>query len=315
MKVAFHIGESLSRNHTVHYINARKSVFSPAFWMKLVKLKPDIVHVFLRPTVVTLSLAQLFKLVSNRSKVVFSAVQPPLHFATGVFFSVKPDLVLVQSKRTQQLFDMLGYKTAWLPNGVDIDKFHSVSKKEKTALRKKYSVGPDQFVVLHVGHITKGRNLGVFREIAKQENTRVIIISSTLLEPDAEVWADLTQSGCTIWRKFFPHIEEIYQLADCYVFPVQNQSNCIELPLSIMEAMACNLPVLTSNFGGTHQLFKEGTGLVFVHRTNLIQAFNKLKKTIQSNNFLGETRNQILNFTWETIGAQLEQIYRSLYFS
>ena len=33
-------------------------------------------------------------------------------------------------------------------------------------------------------------------------------------------------------------IEELYQLADCYLFPVASTDNCIGVPLSVLEAFA-----------------------------------------------------------------------------
>jgi glycosyltransferase involved in cell wall biosynthesis len=309
MNVAFQLGNSLAKHHDVFYMNARKTAFSLRFWMKTRKSRPDIIHVILRPSAATLSLVQLLKLWCAGAKVFLSALQPPAHFTHGIFFKIRPDAVLVQSYRTQLIFDRLGYKTSWLPNGVDAGRFHPVSEKTKRALREKYKVHRDNFVVLHVGHILKGRNLGVFSEISKQRDNQVVIVGGTIFKPDRQTRESLVENGCIVWQKYFPNIEEIYQLADCYVFPVVNSSNCIELPLSVMEAMSCNLPVLSTNFGGLKRLFKEGDGLVFTDRRNLREAFDKFKEEIKKNVIKVKTREKVLHLTWQEIASQLDSIY------
>ena len=62
------------------------------------------------------------------------------------------------------------------------------------------------------------------------------------------------------------NIEEVYALSDCYVFPTppMNKINSIEIPLSVLEAMACNLSVITTKFGALPKVFEEGDGLIFV---------------------------------------------------
>jgi len=309
MKVAFQLGESLAKHHDVFYRNARESVFSPFFWMKIRKAKPDVVHVILRPSTTTLSLVQLLKLYCTGAKVFLSALQPPEHFTNGIFWSIRPDRILVQSYRTQLIFDRLGYKTSWLPNGVEADRFSPVSEKAKRALREKYKIDKNQFVVLHVGHIVKGRNLRVFSEISKQRDNQVVIIGGTIFKPEKQTWASLVESGCIVWQKHFPNIEEIYQLADCYVFPVVNSSNCIDLPLSVMEAMSCNLPVLSTNFGGLQQLFGEGDGLFFADGMNLPQAFGEFREDIKKGVIKVKTREKVMHLTWREIATQLESIY------
>jgi glycosyltransferase involved in cell wall biosynthesis len=312
MKVADQLGKNLSLKNSVRFVNARKNIFQPKFWKEVLALKPEVIHVFLRPSLTTFSIIQLLKIVSRNSKVLLSAVQPPAHSAFGIFFWIKPDLVLVQSSRTLQFFEVQGYKTSWLSNGVETGKFQPVSREEKANLRKKYSIAPDQFLVLHVGHITKGRNLGILGEIAKQKGTQVLVVASTLFEPDRETLETLAANGCTIWRKFFPNIQELYQIADCYVFPVYSSSNCIELPLSVMEAMSTNLPVVSTSFGGIPRIFKEGDGLTISHNADIVPTFNKLRTDLQNGGVTVNTRNKVMNLTWEKIGAELEQKYRSL---
>ena len=62
--------------------------------------------------------------------------------------------------------------------------------------------------------------------------------------------------------------EELYQLSDAYLFPVLDPSGAIEMPLSVLEAMACGVPVLTTPFGDLQQRFPSGSGVVFWRSTD-----------------------------------------------
>jgi len=58
--------------------------------------------------------------------------------------------------------------------------------------------------------------------------------------------------------RYIKKIEEIYQLSDCYIFPITFEGGGISILLSVLEAMACNLPVVTTKFGGLPAIFKGG---------------------------------------------------------
>ena len=137
----------------------------------------------------------------------------------------------------------------------------------------------------------------------------MIVIGRENESIDKEVVSELQKSGCTVWIKHFPNIEEIYNLSDCYVFPVINKKACIEMPLSVLEAMACNLPVISTRFGALPRVFKEDGGLFFVEKDRDI--INSLKE-IKEGDIEIKTREKILPLSWENITKKLERIYNEL---
>jgi glycosyltransferase involved in cell wall biosynthesis len=62
---------------------------------------------------------------------------------------------------------------------------------------------------------------------------------------------------------YVPNIEDIYRLSDLYLFLAESDTAAIELPLSVLEAMACNLPVVCRPFGGLRDFFAAGHGLFY----------------------------------------------------
>lgn len=310
---AIHIARELSDLHNVMHINGKESVFSSDFWKKLKIFNPDIIHFFLRPTISTLVLSKIMQFYGGKAKLVLSALQPPKNpmLFKKIARIIKPDLVLIQSNETENIFSSIGCRTTFLPSGVDTESFKPTTNEIKKNLRKKYGIEEGKFVVLHVGHINKGRNLYIFKKIATtMDNTEILIIGSTnKFNFDEKMYNELKNSGCNVKREYFDNIEEIYQLSDCYVFPTMNSSFSIEIPLSILEAMACNLPVISTKFGGLTKIFKEHDEIYFVNSVNEI---SDMIEFIKNNELEFLSRNHIIDYSWRKVAEYLDNVYNNI---
>lgn len=310
---AYNITQEFKNKHNIMHLNARRNIISFKFWKEVAAFNPEIIHIFLRPNIMTLLFAKFLQIHSAHSKIVISSLQPPEHkFFIKIFGPlIKPDAILYQSAATQEFFEKLGWMTLFSPSGVNIEKFSPVSDDIKKDLRQKYGISTDKFVVLHVGHINKNRNLGVLKRIAVQfTDIDVLVVGSTNdFNFDQDELNDLRNSGCLVLRRYFENIEELYQLADCYIFPTVNASHAIEIPLSVLEAMACNLPVITTKFGGLTRILKNCRGVHFaVNPEDITNFMNSIKVEKMNAN----TRNCILHLSWKAIAEDLEGIYSNL---
>ncbi|MDO8726850.1 MAG: glycosyltransferase family 4 protein [Candidatus Methanoperedens sp.] len=307
--VSYNLFREISKKHEVLHINS-KSMGSVESWRKIKHFRPQIVHVFLRPTIQVLIISKLLKIYLNNPTIIISALQPPEHkFLNRVLTPlIKSNLFLTQSDKTEKMLHDLGANVQFFPNGIDIGKFDPVDDDNvKNDLRIKYGIDTKKFVLLHIGHINKGRNLSILNMIQKLENVQVIVVGSTnSFNFDSTVYNSLIENGCIVWRKYFDKLEEIYQLSDCYIFPTVNQNYCIEIPLSILEAMSCNLPVITTKFGALERIFTRGDGLFFVNSEN---EFQNVLYDITSNSVNIQTRNKVIKYGWSDISHFLEKIY------
>ena len=152
---------------------------------------------------------------------------------------------------------VLANNIVYIKTGIDTEKFNAVSQEEKIALRKKYGLPVDKPIVVHAGHLKKGRNISQLLKI--DERFHVVLVASTLMadEQDKRLRTELeSKNNVTLIDSYLPNIEEIYQLSDVYFFPVQRAGNCVDIPLSVLEAAACNIPIVSTPYGELKEIMQ-----------------------------------------------------------
>jgi len=305
--VSSHFAEELSNHHQILTSDLR-NVFTKEFWKDVENFDPDIIHYIHGPSIKSFVLLKKLSFRCRNVKTVMSAMHPGFSFLSKRFIPLfKPNLILIQSYETEEIFKNVGCKTEFLPCGVDVKKFKPATEETKEELRDKYGIDQDKFVILHIGSIKEGRNVQLLEKL-QNEKDQVIIIGAISTGIDKNLTQKLKKSGCLVWAEYFKNIEEIYALSDCYLFPTspENKLSAIEMPLSVLEAMSCNLPVITTKFGALPRAFEEGDGLFFVENENDI--FTVLER-IKNTNMKVKTREKVLPYSWENIGKKLEKIY------
>ena len=139
---------------------------------------------------------------------------------------------------------------------------------------------------------------------------QVLLVCSTATadQADATVRQALLQSAnITLIEDYLPAVEQLYQMADCYVFPVVEQGNCIDVPRSCLEAAACGTPVLTTAYGEMAQLLaKEG----FFPLESF--AGEELSRSLWKAMECGrDPRQAALEYDWDCAVERLTQIWES----
>lgn len=124
--------------------------------------------------------------------------------------------------------------------------------------------------------------------------------------------------GVIVIHEYLNDISEIYNASDIYVFPIidtgdelpneYNQVGAIDLPLSVFEAMACNLPVITTRFGALERIFSEGDGFKYIDsEDDLVSSILNHRMQEPCN-----TREKVVKYDWDKIVEQVEGEYRDL---
>jgi glycosyltransferase involved in cell wall biosynthesis len=210
------------------------------------------------------------------------------------------NIVFTQSQASTEIFRSLGCKTTLLSGGIDHTIFRPVSAQEKRLLRSKYGFHEAGQIVLHVGHCNRNRNVTTLGRLVRP-GLKVILIASTSTVTDADLLIGLRHSGVTVITDFIESIQHYYQMADCYVFPVFRAKSAIDAPLSVLEAMACNLPIVTTPFGALPGMFPSGNGLHYADTEEEI--VQMVKQAV-----LGQdcrTAEMVFPYSWDAVTSTI----------
>lgn len=193
----------------------------------------------------------LLSLFARRRVKVLLYMHSPIGRIARLFFRLSGATLIALSAESYEDFrQVMGDRSLYLRTGVDTQRFVPVSAAEKAALREKYHLPTDKQIVLHVGHLTEGRNIRHMTKLDERYHGVLVVSTSDLREEDQALRAALEACpNLTIIDRYVPAVEELYQLADVYLFPVVTARHCIDVPVSVLEAAACGLPVASTRYG------------------------------------------------------------------
>lgn len=273
------------------------------FWRSFARTEPDVVHLVPGPTGKGLALLRALSILKGAESVA-TVTQPRFNQVSRAALSaLAPSLVYVQSEQERGRFEAHGYKTEFLPSGVDLTQFTPSDETEQARLRAELDLPTDERIFLHVGHFKRGRGLPALERL--QEYGHLVVVGSPSTGPQTELVDSLRAAGVTVQTEYVPAIEKYYRAADVYVFPVVDEGNSIQTPLSVLEAMACNLPVVATRFGGLVDLFEAGDGFRFVDSFDAISEDDLTFETV-------DTRGKVQKYSWEAIVDQIRDSYERL---
>jgi glycosyltransferase involved in cell wall biosynthesis len=213
---------------------------------------------------------------------------------------LRPDYIFSQSSRWHALFSKTVACTRLLPNGVDTRKFSPPADPDKRIeTRARYGFSADDRLVVHAGPVNLNRNLELLLQLHRQGGWKVLIIGSTTAPYVPELAEKLQAGGVTVINEYVPDINMIYAMADVYVFPVMDPGGSIEIPLTVLEAMSCDTPVVTTRFRGLPEILPASPALRFFSSGE--QLAGSLEEVIG----VKGNREAIRHLDWHNIAAMI----------
>ena len=174
-------------------------------------------------------------------------------------------------------------KVCYVPGvGIDLKKFN-VGYVDKGQKRKEIGVTLDDLVLLSVGELIPRKNheiviraMSVLKQKGGLNHVEYVICGRGTYEADLKKLAE--ELGVAEHIHFLGYrndISEICNCADIFIFMSHQEG----LPVALMEAMACGLPVICSNIRGNIDLIDDGvTGLISNNKPEKLAAtINKMR--------------------------------------
>ncbi len=221
----------------------------------------------------------------------------------------RPDLLFALGPRVEAEGRALALPVCRLEGGVDTDLFRQRGEEPAADLRRALGLPLSAYIVLHVGHLTRGRGVMALASVQALEGVQAVLVASTSTARDPDLRRRLQAAGVRIIESFLPAIHDLYRAADCYLFPVESSVDSIELPLSVLEAMACNLPIVTTRFGGLPDLL-EGAGPA-VRFVGSREEIPRQVTAMRRDRPAAALRDRVGTLTWESMADRVLEALRS----
>lgn len=237
------------------------------------------------------------------------------------------DLVITYSDYAKNKLLGLGFENVTrIYPGIDLQLFSPAPKNLSTMAL--FEIQQTDFVISYQGEYTR---LGATDTIvaslpelfAKIPNAKFVFANRLKNEKDAikkaQVIETLKEAGIlnkVIFTDTFSDMPKIYNLSDVVIFPAQNMTGKFDVPLAVIEAMACAKPVVISNLP-ILQEFSSNENSVTIDPTSqaeLVSVITDLFENKEKCDKLGKSARQYVqaNFDINQIAKKYQQTYAKL---
>lgn len=197
--------------------------------------------------------------------------------------------------------------------GVDLHKFQPVKNQaEKHALRKKYGFNNNDFILICVAELNGNKNQEFLIKCTKQlvtsmPNIKLLLCGTGGFE---QKYTDLINSlglqDYVLLMGYRTDIEQLIKLADVGVAASYREG----LPISVLEEIACGLPVLASANRGHKDIVTSST-LGYLYTTNNAAEYLSALQSLANNTtkLAAERHNATQQYSVTVALSNLEPVY------
>jgi glycosyltransferase involved in cell wall biosynthesis len=206
-------------------------------------------------------------------------------------------------------------KITLVPNAIDLRRF-SPGTVRRAESRAKLGLPPDSPVIAGVGRLNPQKNFSGFLDIAVALSRRFPELNF-LLAGEGPEEAILRKKASTlrisdrvVFAGYVSDTRQVYAAADMLLMPSRFEG----LPMTLLEAMAMELPVVASKLDGIAEVIDDGLEgfLVESHDTNgfINRCATLLENPGKSSEFATNARAKIeARFSAERMNSAVEAIY------
>jgi len=212
------------------------------------------------------------------------------------------DAITAGSKEAYEYYSDLGYDVHYIPNAINIGEL-------PLDVKQKY-----EKQIIFVGRLSKEKGVNSLIELAKilPKEIHLIIVGSGPFENKikniAEKYSNIKFLGYLPKNKVIPLLRGSFALI---------QPSLAEgISTTVLEAMACQIPIIGTNVGGNKELIINNEN-GFLISPNSIEELNE-KIILLSNNvdlvekFGNKSLELVKKFEWSTVGKKYVKLYESL---
>lgn len=179
-------------------------------------------------------------------------------------------------------------KTYVIPLGFDLTKFNTNREEKRLNTREKFGLKDDEIAIAIIGRITKIKNHTFFLDVIEKlllENSSLKI--KVFIVGDGDLTATISQRVQSLNAKFGEKIFMTSWIFDIASFNPGMDIICLTsdnegTPVSLIEAQASSVPIVTTDVGGIKDIVVDNTTGYIVPRNDLAQFSEKLKELVEN---------------------------------
>lgn len=238
------------------------------------------------------------------------------------------DALITYSDYAKNKLESLKFKNVFrIYPGIDIDLYKK--QRKNPDYMKTYGFSESDFIINFTGEYTRLEAMddvvASFIEISKsipnaKLSMAVRIKNAQDAEKKKEVVEIFKKNGLLKRVAFhddgFYEMTDIYNLCDISIFPVRNMRGKFDVPLAVIEAMACEKPVIISGLPILEEFAKEENS-VRIEKGNVKQlnaAIIDLYNNPEKRESIGKNARKYVeeNFDINSVADQYEKVYNKL---
>lgn len=193
-----------------------------------------------------------------------------------------------------------------IQNGVDTEVFKAIDDSKKIELKEALEISKDKKIFITVGSLIPRKDMQTvidgFKLYNKNNDSLLLIAGDGFKREKLEAIADES----IIFLGNIPNVVEYLQLSDCFV----SASLAEGLPNTVLEAMACGLPIVLSDIPSHLELFENEEFKFFEIKDT--QKLSELLESV-SNDFLEEQELSLKmireKFSAKTMSEKYQKVY------
>jgi glycosyltransferase involved in cell wall biosynthesis len=244
----------------------------------------------------------------HRSEQITLLLYPFMQLYESISLSRTKNVIAVSKAVEKELRDDYKYKgkITVIHNGIDIDMFSpgelKADKKRIIYCGRLIALKGPQILIKAIPQVLKEHKDVIFTFVGagNKEYYRDLLLTAGVSETNFE-----------FIKLNYPQMPDLYRSGTLMVLPSLTES----FPMSILEAMACGIPVVASDVGDVADMVKNGeTGFLTTKGdfTALSEKINILLNDESSRKRMGQSARNLVeaNFSLKCMGEQTLQIYR-----
>ncbi|NNE56037.1 MAG: glycosyltransferase, partial [Flavobacteriales bacterium] len=208
-------------------------------------------------------------------------------------------------------------KVKIIPLGFDLANFGADHDRKREAARSRFSLDLDTIAVGIIGRLVpiKGHRLflkALATAVDQGKKVRAIVVGDGELKEDLTNYSlelGLALEKDIIFHSWEKQVEEILPAFDLVALSSLREGT----PVSLIEAQAAGIPVLSTRVGGVEDIVSPGAGWV-VDRDEFVDTFIRLSsnpRLLQETRFQGQ-KWACDNFSAQRLANDMDRFYRTL---